>query len=302
MLLARQSVVLEILYYLQRALDLALRVCPAGSDGRFPVGAADGEAAIWRKVTGFYPDLRHVQELGEATTRRLWERERALRRLDEEGDETRTTVGRAPKARPRPSHAPGGDEHPGLSSPTRSRSPPTATRVRPSMAPHLRPPASALPVLRPWWNRTVGELVGGTPTGGGATPDEAAGPVRPPLSSSLVWGSGLLRDPALAPGLSAETTSTPVSSMATSSTPSMPCAVPPTMSGLPTTVGSLSRDSGSGETTGQLGGDDVSLDGCAGPVLPAGDAASVSVDGALGMDGCDDAESVVEESEEEGTP
>ena len=76
----------------------------------------------------------------------------------------------------------------------------------------------------------------------------------------------------------------------------MPSAVPPTMSGLPNMVGSLSRDSGGGEATGQLGGDDVSLDGCAGPVLPAGDAASVSVDG------CDDAESVVEESEEEGTP
>ncbi|CAE7223155.1 unnamed protein product [Symbiodinium microadriaticum] len=44
------------------------------------------------------------------------------------------------------------------------------------------------------------------------------------------------------------------------------------------------------------------LDSPRSPVLPAGDAASVSVDGALGMDGCDDAESVVEESEEEGTP
>ena len=191
-LLERQAVVTEVMFYLQRGLDLALRVCPSSSDGRLPVGAQAGEAAIWRKITGLFPDIPHVRELGEATEQHLRRRERALQAAEEEFRASFLDTGeRRPKARPRPSSATTGprpaamsDHDPtatsswegGSSGPTRSRSPPRP-RPRPSTAPnlaHVDEPRLP-PCLRPWWDRPVGDLLT-MPT----TPSHAEAKVRPP--------------------------------------------------------------------------------------------------------------------------
>ena len=187
-LLARQGVMMDIVFHLQRALDLALRICPASSDGRPPVGALAGETAIWRKITGLYPDVRHVTELGAAMEAHLRRREHALREAEEELQRWRAaqagtgTGGGRPlhpaKARP---HPPG----PGRHEVDRSRNP--STRPRPSVAPHLvdRPDLRP-PCLRPRWERSVAELADSS----GRTTSHSPDPPRLGGAEHAVHGRG----------------------------------------------------------------------------------------------------------------
>ena len=153
-------------------------MCPAGSDGRPPVGAHAGEAAIWEKITGLYPDIPHVRELGEAMEQHLRRREQALREAEEEFAASLRDGGlRRPKARPRPSSSvrDGGERAMSNWENTRglnrSRSPPLA-RPKPSSAPHLaRGGGDPLPpCLRPWWDRPVGDVLSMPVTPGQALP------------------------------------------------------------------------------------------------------------------------------------
>ena len=176
-LLARQGVMMDIMFHLQRALDLALRICPASSDGRPPVGALAGETAIWRKITGLYPDVRHVTELGAAMEAHLRRREQALREAEEEFQRWRAAQAGAGTGGGRPLHPAKARPHPpglGRHEVDRSRSP--NTRPRPSVAPHLvaRPDVRP-PCLRPWWERSVAELAETSARPIGHSPD----PPRP---------------------------------------------------------------------------------------------------------------------------
>ena len=146
----------EIQYWLQKALQQALRTCPPGREGGDMSNwraAVEYEGVIWQRVVGLTADDRMVRRLREVVQQRLQRRAECLAELD-----ARMWPGSSGDARPGP-YAGGG---------TRNRPPwrrdPAGGRgntrgaagprdARPSLAPHLLPRGS--PDTLPGRRRTL---------------------------------------------------------------------------------------------------------------------------------------------------
>ena len=205
-LLMMQSTVQNIQWYLQRALELALQVCPsAPSRNLIPSGADARVSAIWDKVIGEVVDVPLVERMHQAIDHRLRRRLQALRELegrghaghtDGGGDEIRGVAPRdrspRPKARPRPLY----NQHGAASGNTRPR-------PRPSVAPHLAAPSAdpQPPCLRPWWERPLGSLHSMDPPGAGVFTEEERRTLGLASSSGLHDGSVEPHSAHLAPPL-----------------------------------------------------------------------------------------------------
>ena len=183
----------EIQYWLQKALQQALRTCPPGREGGDMSNwreAVEYEGVIWQRVVGLTADDRMVRRLREVVQQRLQRRAERLAEL-----EARMWPGSSGETRPGP-YAGGG---------TRNRPPwrrdPTSHRgntrgasgsrdARPSMAPHLRPRASpddTLPGRRRALHAAALRHPGlhvADPSRPAAEPPPAAGPAHPSVTTN----------------------------------------------------------------------------------------------------------------------
>ena len=239
-LLMMQSTVQSIQWYLQRALELALQVCPsAPSRSLIPSGADAGVSAIWDRVIGEVVDVPLVERMHQVTDHRLRRRLQALRELEGRGhaghtggreDESRDEAPRdrspRPKARPRPLSY---NQHGAASGNTRPR-------PRPSVAPHLAAPPDdpQPPCLRPWWERPLGSLHSMDPPGAGVFSEEERRTLGLASSSGVHDGS-------------VNTHAVPAHP-APPLPPALPGHVPPLLSALPGHV--ATADSGAGPMVG----------------------------------------------------
>ncbi|CAE7399076.1 unnamed protein product, partial [Symbiodinium sp. KB8] len=176
----------EIQYWLQKALQQALRSCPPGREGGDMSNwreAVEYEGVIWQRVVGLTADDRMVRRLREVVQQRLQRRAERLAELD-----ARTWTGSSGDTRPGP-YAGGG---------TRNRPPwrrdPASGRgntrgagglrdARPSLAPHLLPRGS--PETLPGRRRSLHAAAlrhGGShvadPSHPAVDPPPASGPTR----------------------------------------------------------------------------------------------------------------------------
>ena len=170
-LMVRQEQLAEISFFLQKALDQALRTCPNVESVVNMGNARQREQDIWKHV---------LDEDGETP---------AMERLS---NNLRLKLGRLGGGAPEVVGLSGGDAGAGPArGPTRDRSrspePRPKPKPKPTVAPHLRAVVGGTPpCLLPWWERTVEEVPSGS---GGARSSNNGSPTTASTSPSSTTAS-----------------------------------------------------------------------------------------------------------------